>query len=62
MVDLLLANQAAIRHGIVLRRKAREAGISDRQFDLRIEQGVLRPVHEGVYRAELAPLFLSSAA
>jgi very-short-patch-repair endonuclease len=40
---------AGRHHGIVKRRQVREAGLSRREIDRRIEAGWLVPQHEGVY-------------
>lgn len=53
--ETALAVLAASRHGIVLRAKARQAGLSAREIDQRMRRELLVRMHEGVYRHAAAP-------
>lgn len=50
-----LAHPSAVQHGVVTRRDARTAGLTDRQVDVCVAEGLLLPLHEGVYRHAAHP-------
>lgn len=54
--DAQLAELASRQHGVFTRAQALEAGLSERQIDRRLNQGLLLRVHRGVYRGAGTPL------
>ncbi|MGI8846112.1 MAG: DUF559 domain-containing protein [Thermoleophilaceae bacterium] len=47
--DTVIARVAAPQDGVVSRAQLREAGLTARVIDRRVQAGTLRPVHRGVY-------------
>lgn len=53
--EVVLATASAAAHGLTSRQQLQRLGLSDEQVDWRLDQGVLIPVHRGVYRHAAAP-------
>jgi REase_MTES_1575/Transcriptional regulator, AbiEi antitoxin len=48
-VDRAIGRLAEAQHGVVTRAQLSELGLGSRAIDYRLERGLLRPVHRGVY-------------
>lgn len=54
--EIVLARSAASQHGLVVRTAARRLGVTAREIDRRVDDGLLIHLHEGVYQHAAAPL------